>query len=166
MRDALVRSFVARTADETREIGRILASRCRGGEVFLLFGDLGAGKTTFVQGMAQGLGASGVTSPTFTLLHVHRDGRLPLVHADLYRLSGPQEVQEIGIEDVADESSILAVEWPDRLGPLTPDGRLEVRAEILSDDTRRIEVRATDERHAAVLNEVTATSGEGRQQAP
>ncbi|HSV74106.1 MAG TPA: tRNA (adenosine(37)-N6)-threonylcarbamoyltransferase complex ATPase subunit type 1 TsaE [Chthonomonadales bacterium] len=152
-------STVSNGESDTRALGQRIATRCRGGEVLLLIGDLGAGKTVFVQGLAEGLGATGITSPTFTLLHIHRDGRLPLVHADLYRLSGPAEVADLGIEDVAVGAAVLAVEWPDRLGALAADGRLEVRLMVASCDRREIRLCATDERHAALLAGEPAAGG-------
>ena len=98
--------------------GRELGARLPAGAVVLLSGDLGAGKTAFVRGIAEGLGLDGseVTSPTFTLIHEYRGGRLPLYHADLYRVAAV-EVDDLGLEDLAGNGGggVTAIEWPDRL---------------------------------------------------
>src|SRR5882757_5487958 len=108
---------------ETAAAGRDLASRLSTGSVVLLFGDLGAGKTAFVRGLAEGLGipAENVSSPTFTIMQEYRGGRLPLFHVDLYRLDDPRELDDLGLEEIA-EAGVLAIEWAEKL---TGDGRLE-----------------------------------------
>jgi tRNA threonylcarbamoyladenosine biosynthesis protein TsaE len=101
---------------DTRRIAAALAKDLRAGAIVLLKGDLGAGKTAFVRGLAEGLGinAEEVTSPTFTLVHEYRGGRLPLVHVDLYRLDRA-DLDEIGLDQDAASQGIVAVEWPERL---------------------------------------------------
>lgn len=102
--------------DDTRGAGRRLAAQLGAGAVVLISGDLGAGKTVFVRGMAEGLGLDpgAVTSPTFTLVHEYRGGRLPLIHVDLYRL--PQaDLDELGIDDDLARQGVLVIEWPERL---------------------------------------------------
>jgi tRNA threonylcarbamoyladenosine biosynthesis protein TsaE len=102
--------------EETRHIAAALAKDLRAGAIVLLKGDLGAGKTAFVRGLAEGLGikAEEVTSPTFTLVHEYRGGRLPLVHVDLYRLDRA-DLDEIGLDQDVATQGIVAVEWPERL---------------------------------------------------
>lgn len=102
--------------EETRRIAAALAKDLRAGAIVLLKGDLGAGKTAFVRGLAEGLGikADDVTSPTFTLVHEYRGGRLPLVHVDLYRLERA-DLDEIGLDQDVAIRGIVAVEWPERL---------------------------------------------------
>jgi tRNA threonylcarbamoyladenosine biosynthesis protein TsaE len=102
--------------EETRRIAAALARDLRAGAIVLLKGDLGAGKTAFVRGLAEGLGikAEEVTSPTFTLVHEYRGGRLPLVHVDLYRLDRA-DLDEIGLDQDVANRGIVAVEWPERL---------------------------------------------------
>ena len=134
-------TVVATTAEETRTVGRSIAPLLRAGDVVVVAGELGAGKTTFTQGLAAGLGVTDrVVSPTFTLAREY-EGRLRLVHVDLYRLDRAQEVLDLGLEDVADDA-VLVVEWGDvAVAYLTPE-HLEVRlaADVGSgaDDERTI----------------------------
>lgn len=107
---------ITRSEGETEAVGRALAPRLGRGAVVLLSGDLGAGKTAFVRGMAAGLGVDPgeVSSPTFTLIQEYRGGRLPLYHVDLYRLRAI-EVEELGLDDERMGEGVTAIEWPDRL---------------------------------------------------
>ena len=106
------------TGDEsqTAAVGRELAPGLSAGDVVLLYGDLGAGKTAFVKGLAEGLGVSPdeVSSPTFTLLQEYRGGRLTLYHVDLYRLDDPREIEDLGLDEIA-EDGVLAIEWAEKL---------------------------------------------------
>jgi len=122
----------------TVELGRQVAARLRPGDVVLLEGPLGAGKTAFARGLAGGLGCDpdAVSSPTFTLIQEYR-GAVTLQHADLYRLT-PVEVDDLGLEDLM-EGAVLAVEWPDRW-LRAPDEATRVRFELLGGDERRITV--------------------------
>jgi len=106
------------TETETAAVGRALAVTLGAGDVVLLYGDLGAGKTAFVKGLAEGLGVSRdeVSSPTFTLIQEYRGGRLTLFHVDLYRLDDPREVDDLGLEEIANEG-VLAIEWAEKLPP-------------------------------------------------
>jgi tRNA threonylcarbamoyladenosine biosynthesis protein TsaE len=125
---------------ETRAIARQLARDLVAGSVVLLSGDLGAGKTAFVKGLAEGLDIDPgeVTSPTFTLVHEYRGGRVPLVHVDLYRLDSA-DLDEIGLDpDVAD-AGVLAVEWAERLRRSVP-GAFTVRLEDAGGNRRVIAV--------------------------
>jgi len=111
---------------ETRKAGRQLAASLRGGEVISLEGPLGAGKTTFVKGLAEGLGcgADEVSSPTFTLVHEYPSGRLPFVHLDLYRLDEPQELAALGFDDLLTGQTIAAIEWGDKFPEALPQGSI------------------------------------------
>ena len=106
----------SRSEADTRSIAHRLAETLARGSVVLLSGDLGAGKTAFVKGLAEGLGinADDVTSPTFTLVHEYRGGRLPLIHVDLYRLERA-DLDEIGLDTNEAEQAIVAIEWAERL---------------------------------------------------
>jgi tRNA threonylcarbamoyladenosine biosynthesis protein TsaE len=120
----------------TAAVARDLAGTLTPGDVLLLSGNLGAGKTAFVRGLAEGLNIDpdDVSSPTFTLVHEYRGGRLPLYHVDLYRLE-KAATDELGLEEL--QSGVLAIEWPDRLTHSLPRAR-QITIEILDDDRRRI----------------------------
>jgi tRNA threonylcarbamoyladenosine biosynthesis protein TsaE len=123
---------------ETRAIAARLASELQAGVILLLSGDLGAGKTAFVRGLAEGLGLDGgeVTSPTFTLVHEYRGGRLPLIHVDLYRLE-TADLDEIGLDDDLAAAGVVAVEWPERLTRAVP-GAVRISIEDAGGDERVI----------------------------
>ena len=127
--------------EQTAAVARELASGLAAGDVVLLTGDLGAGKTAFVRGLADGLGIDigEVSSPTFTLVHEYRGGRLTLYHVDLYRLDRAA-TEDLGLEELGVADGVLAIEWPDRLThPLVP--ATSVQIEITGDTTRRIVIR-------------------------
>jgi tRNA threonylcarbamoyladenosine biosynthesis protein TsaE len=112
----VTKTVTTRSESETAAVGRELAGTLPEGAVVLLCGDLGAGKTAFVRGLAEGLGLepADVSSPTFTLVQEYRGGRVPLVHADLYRLNDPREVDELGLDELG-SGAVLAIEWADKL---------------------------------------------------
>ena len=132
---------VTRSQDDTERLAATLAATLRGGDVVLLSGPLGAGKTAFVRGLARGLGVDPgeVSSPTFTLVHEYRGGRLRLFHADLYRL-GTAAAEDLGLDELGVRTGVLAIEWPDRLGHAFR-GAIEVTLEVVDETTRRITVR-------------------------
>lgn len=125
---------------DTRAVAATLAPTLAPGAVILLSGDLGAGKTAFVRGLAEGLGLDPdeVTSPTFTLVHEYRGGRLPLIHVDLYRLDRA-DFDEIGLDEDLAAKGVVAVEWSDRLARPIP-GAAMVRIADTGGDSRRIEI--------------------------
>ena len=137
-------TLTTHSEDETAAAARSLAATLGPGDVVLLYGDLGAGKTAFTRGLAEGLGARGadVSSPTFTLVHEYRGGRVPLVHVDLYRLDNPREIDDLGLEEIA-AGGVLAVEWADKF-PQRPPNAIIVRIEQGEDDTRRLTITRTD----------------------
>jgi len=119
--------LLTRSAAETRALAAAVAGLLEPGDVVALAGDLGAGKTTFVQGSAQTLGVSGpVVSPTFTLVREY-EGATPVTHVDVYRLSRLQDVLDLGFEDYLDGRSIVFVEWGDVIEGLLPESWMEVR---------------------------------------
>jgi tRNA threonylcarbamoyladenosine biosynthesis protein TsaE len=140
MTAAVPDALVTRSEQETVDAGRALGERVAGGTTVLLSGDLGAGKTAFVRGLALALGVdpAEVSSPTFTLVHEHR-GRLTLYHVDLYRLT-PAEAGELGLEEMSRPSSLVAIEWAERL-PRPITGAVLVQIGIEADDARRITIR-------------------------
>ena len=136
-------TFVTGSEDETSAAGARFAARLRAGDVVLLYGQLGAGKTAFVRGLAGGLGAQAdeVTSPTFTLIQEYRgsNNRIRLFHVDLYRLR-PEEVMGLGLEELTDGAPVVAIEWAERLSD-PPDAWM-VRIDDEGDDRRRISIVA------------------------
>ncbi len=131
--------MTTRSEEETAAVAEAMAAAFRGGEVVLLSGELGAGKTAFVRGLARGLGADPdeVASPTFVLLTAYR-GRLVLHHADLYRLRGDGDEREIGLEELPGPGAVLAVEWADRLREAFWPSPRRVRLDHAGADLRRI----------------------------
>ena len=144
-------AITTRSEIETASVGRELASSLAAGSVVLLYGDLGAGKTAFVRGLAEGLGVSRdeVSSPTFTLVQEYRGGRLTLFHVDLYRLNDPREIDDLGLDEIADEG-VLAIEWAEklvsdaRLKPSRYKEAVEVRIQHGAGDSREIDINYSD----------------------
>lgn len=118
--------ILVKSAEEMRALGQEMAGGLEGGEVVGLVGDLGAGKTHLVQGILQGLGASDpAASPTFSLVHEHADGRVPVAHFDFYRMKAPEEAWGMGWDEYLESGSVLLVEWADRFdGSLMPEDTL------------------------------------------
>ncbi len=110
-----------RSPEETFAFGRQFAAKLGAGDIVALCGDLGAGKTQFVKGLADGLASTAaVTSPTFTLIHEYIDGRLPLFHFDFYRLTDERALMEIGFDDYLAEEGVLVIEWADKFREMLP----------------------------------------------
>jgi tRNA threonylcarbamoyladenosine biosynthesis protein TsaE len=127
-----------RAADETRKVGAALAELLGPGDVVSLTGDLGAGKTAFVQGAARALGVTEpVTSPTFVLVREYR-GEVPVRHVDVYRLQRFQEVLDLGFEDLVDAGGVAFIEWGDVIEALLPDSHVRVELRAGDDDHRTI----------------------------
>lgn len=134
----------SRSAEETRALGRLLGQELRPGDVIGIEGPLGAGKTCLVQGIARGLGVAPevpVTSPTFVLVGEY-PGRLPLRHADLYRVESVQRLEDAGFDDLFDGRGVVVVEWPERFPEVLPKERLEVSIAIRSESEREIRMVA------------------------
>ena len=141
MREVTVRT---ESAERTVALGRFLGERVKAGQVLGLSGDLGAGKTTFTRGLAEGAGAdpAGVTSPTFTFLHVYR-GRFPVYHLDLYRLDSESQVRDLGVDEFVGGDGVAVVEWFENVPALLPPSRIEARLTVTAQDQRRITFRGT-----------------------
>ena len=130
------REHVLPTAEDTRALGAALAGVVRPGDLLVLTGPLGAGKTALTQGLGAGLGVTEpVTSPTFVIARVHRGGRVPLVHVDAYRLGGVADVDDLDL-DASTEESVTVVEWGAGLVERLADEHLEVRLDRRDDDVR------------------------------
>jgi len=132
---------ITRAPDETRALGRALGREVGAGDLVLVSGALGAGKTAFVQGLAEGLEVTEpVTSPTFTLMHTYR-GRVPLIHVDVYRIERTGELADLALDELMADA-VVAVEWGDVVAGVLPTRRIEVTIGFGdSDDERTIEVR-------------------------
>jgi tRNA threonylcarbamoyladenosine biosynthesis protein TsaE len=137
------RTVFTLSEDETRDLGASLARDFRGGELVLLEGDLGAGKTVFARGMAAGLGIAveDVRSPSFTLVNEYRGGRLVMYHVDLYRLEQPQEeLAGLGLDELLAGRGVVAVEWGERLPPYYRREAIVVRLTDVGEGARRVEI--------------------------
>jgi len=142
---------VSHGAAQTQRVGARLGELLEAGDVVLLEGELGAGKTVFAQGVARGLGIEDpVTSPTFTLIHEY-EGRLPLYHADLYRLAGAADALGIGLEEYLWGDGVTLIEWPDRATGLVPDVHLTVALRPISDTKRAIRLSAAGDRYTRLV---------------
>jgi tRNA threonylcarbamoyladenosine biosynthesis protein TsaE len=131
-----------RSAEETRSLATELGAALSPGSVLALHGDLGVGKTTFVQGLARGLGITGgVTSPTFNIFTLHR-GKTNLLHLDAYRLESAREVEDLLIEDFMEPPWCLAVEWPEKVAAWLPAGALHLDLSIGAEHAHHVRLRA------------------------
>lgn len=133
--------FRSDSAEQTLAWGRELGQRLTPGVCILLVGDLGAGKTTLVRGVADGLGIDpdAVRSPTFVLIRVH-EGRLPLVHVDAYRVYDPDELVEVGLLEHFNGEGVTLIEWGDRVRPLAPEDAWEIHLSHMDEGQRRIQL--------------------------
>ncbi|MFM8541178.1 MAG: tRNA (adenosine(37)-N6)-threonylcarbamoyltransferase complex ATPase subunit type 1 TsaE [Nitrospira sp.] len=154
--------YLAQSPPDTERLGRRLGRALKGGDVLALYGELGAGKTALVRGIAAGLGASpeGVSSPTFVLIHEYR-GRLRLAHADLYRIESAVELAQLGLSDYDDGKTVTAIEWADRAGIDLPVARLEIYLQHHGPTSRKLRFVARGARAQRLLMQLTA-----RQRAP
>jgi len=139
----MTREFTTNSAEETIALGRELASMLTAPKLVLLRGDLGAGKTTLVKGIAQGFQAASeedVTSPTFTLVHEYRGPSATLYHIDLYRVDTPRELETLGIDDLMTENGVLLIEWGEKFARFERERDVEIALERISESERRIRV--------------------------
>ena len=136
----------------TDRLGQVLGRTLRGGETIALYGPLGAGKTALVRGIAQGLGASptAVTSPTFVVIHEYQ-GRLPLVHVDLYRIRSPRELESTGLIEYFSGQTVTAIEWADKGLAALPQDRIEITLNHRTARSRTIQLSATGPKSDEVL---------------
>jgi tRNA threonylcarbamoyladenosine biosynthesis protein TsaE len=138
-------TFVSASPEETAAAGERLGRSLQAGDVVALTGELGSGKTCFIQGMARGLGVGArATSPTFVLINEYQ-GRLPVHHVDAYRTQTFTEVMELGLPELFDEDGVTLVEWADKVAPLLPPRTIHVHIAGVGDEPREITVRAGGE---------------------
>jgi tRNA threonylcarbamoyladenosine biosynthesis protein TsaE len=146
--------IVSHGAEQTRRLGAHLGALLKAGDLVLLEGEFGTGKTTFAQGIAAGLGldARYVNSPTFTLINEHRGGRAPLYHIDLYRLEDDEQVATLGLDDYFEGDGVTVVEWPGQAGPWLPAEYALVRLSHLSETKRTIRFHSQGAYYAELLD--------------
>lgn len=160
--DVHMLEFRSHSPEQTRRIGVQLGKTMRAGDVICLQGDLGAGKTTFVQGVALGWGSQdAVSSPTFILVNVYRRGDgSRLFHMDAYRLDSAMEAEELDLETMLDQGALL-IEWPERIQELVPPERLWIRFEYADDQVRQMKVTSTGSRYDGLLEVIRQASNGG-----
>jgi tRNA threonylcarbamoyladenosine biosynthesis protein TsaE len=131
--------------DETFALGQRIGRGLKGGELLLLEGELGLGKTVLVKGIADGLGidADEVTSPSYTLVHEYEGGRFPLFHVDLYRLDAIEDIGSLGLEEIMAAGGVIVVEWGDKLPPYLRKGATTIRFRDMGEGSRHIEILPT-----------------------
>lgn len=138
--------IISHSAEETRALGEKLAARLAPGDVVILEGELGAGKSELARGIAKGLGVrETVTSPSFTILNVYESGRCPLYHFDWYRLESAEELFELGLEEYLGGDGIAVVEWAEKCPEALPEKTIRIRLEATGDEERRIEAEELKE---------------------
>lgn len=131
--------IISNSLQDTDNLAKSLAKKASPGAVFALTGDLGAGKTAFSKAFAKALGITApVSSPTFTILNIYEEGRLPLYHFDCYRIEDPDEMQEIGFEEFIYGKGICLIEWADIIKDSLPLEAVWIKIEVLSENSRRI----------------------------
>lgn len=145
--------FICKSKDETQELGRLIARFSFVGEVITLKGQLGAGKTTFSQGFANGLGIKGViNSPTFNIVKCYFDSTLPLYHIDAYRLEDLH--QDLGLEEYIEGDGVCLVEWAEFILEVIPDELLKINIEILENEERLVTIDAFGDKYVELLKKV------------
>ena len=160
--DVHTMDFLSRSAEETRRLGMRLGGVLQTGDVICLQGDLGAGKTTFVQGIARGWGSQdAVSSPTFIIVNVYRRGdQARLFHMDAYRLDSAPEAAELDLDAMLAQGPLL-IEWPERMEGLIPGERLWINMEHSAQEERGMKVRATGKRYEELLEAIRGAAHGG-----
>ena len=149
--------FITSSAEETQQVGRRLGELAQAGDVILLVGELGTGKTCLTQGIAWGLGIEDyITSPSFVLIREHQ-GRLPLYHIDLYRLDKMDEITDLGLDDYLCGSGICVVEWAEKAFDFFPEEHLLVRLRHLGETRRGLNLEPSGQRYEDVLTQLGKT---------
>jgi len=151
--------LLSRSPEQTRRIGMHLGGALRAGDVICLQGDLGAGKTTFVQGIAQGWGSlDSVSSPTFVIVNVYRDaGQKQLFHMDAYRLDSTHEAEELDIDSMLAQGPVL-IEWPERMERLIPREHLWITIEHMDEEEREMKFKSHGKRYGDLLEIIRHTT--------
>ena len=148
--------ITTRSVDETQKLGEIIGTAVTGGKILALTGDLGSGKTSFVQGLARGLEVPDdyyITSPSYTLINEY-PGRFPLFHVDLYRITDPVDIEDIGLYEILDDNGVVAIEWADRIEQKLLSDSITIHFEITNDDTRKISIYANKLKDIYLLKKI------------
>ena len=146
-------AVITNSAAETRELGTRLAGELKAGDVILLEGELGAGKSELARGIAKGLGVTEtVTSPSFTILNVYESGKIPLYHFDWYRLESAEELFELGMDEYLGGDGIALVEWPEICPEAVPEDYLRIRIEATGENERRLSAEPAGRFRHIILN--------------
>lgn len=137
-----VETYTTKSPEQTEDLGASLSGRFAAGDCVALIGDLGAGKTRFVRGVAKGFGSRGfVKSPSFTIINIYEGGRLPLYHIDLYRIGMPEEFHSAGLEEFISGKGVALIEWAEKLPSLIDECAWVIRFSYRGESEREIEVR-------------------------
>ncbi len=152
--------MVSASPEETRHVGERLGELARAGDLFCLEGDLGSGKTCFVQGLGRGLGIrDAIHSPTFILANEHRGGRLPLFHLDVYRVRRADEAIGFGLDDYISGDGVLVIEWAEKIRDALPAERLWISFEHRDENVRGISMQANGTRYEELLRIIASPDG-------
>lgn len=160
----ITQTFQTYSPDETRALAERLGQRLRAGDVLCLIGDLGAGKTTFTQGLALGLGLpkdEPVNSPTFTLVAEHPGGRLPLYHFDVYRLPDSAGLYDLAFDEYIDGDGVTVIEWADKITEALPADRLDITLTVQDENERQLTLTAHGTQAQVDLAEVKQSATQG-----
>ena len=149
-----MKTVVTKSAEETEAFGQYLAPLLKPGDVIAFYGDLGAGKTTFVRGLARGMDSSEpVSSPTFVIMHIY-EGRLPIYHFDAYNLNGMDDFYDLGFDEYLEGDGVTLIEWASVISDDFPYGYIHIQIEKEEDfDKRTIYMESNDEYHESILKE-------------
>ncbi len=147
--------IISGSAQKTLGIGKLISRKLKKGDIVCLFGDLGSGKTVLTKGICLGLGVNKykVTSPTFVILRQYK-GKLPIYHFDLYRLSGPEDILDLGYEEYFFDEGVSVIEWADKLGQLLPKEFLKIRLLATGENQRAIKLSAEGLRYKKLLEDI------------
>ena len=146
--------IISGSPEQTQQLGKKLGQRAQPGDVILLTGDLGAGKTCLTQGIAWGLDIDEfAASPSFTIMREHY-GRLPLYHVDFYRLDSVEDIYDLGIDDYLFGKGLCVIEWAEKGMELMPEERLLIEIEYVSENERKLELKASGKRYEEMLNDL------------
>jgi len=137
-----MKTLITNSPEKTKELARIFAKGLKSPTVLALYGKLGSGKTTFIQGLAEGLGIKNrILSPTFVFIRRYSFGKdLKFYHVDLYRLDSERDMEVIGLKEILEENAIIAIEWPEKVAKILPKDLIKIKLETISESKRKIQI--------------------------